>query len=131
VLFLPGRTIEMTANNKGYSIDGCLSWEAREAIRQDLINDKDPFVHALPKVELHVHIEGTLTPELRWEFARRNGMTLGLERTGKTYGSLEELKAAYGVAEVRDGHQFDNEEEKFTFFEMYYGGFEVSNIIIV
>ena len=31
-----------------------------------------PFIRDLPKVELHVHIEGTLTPALRWMRAQRN-----------------------------------------------------------
>lgn len=35
-----------------------------------------PFIKALPKVELHVHIEGTLTPALRWELAHRNKVKL-------------------------------------------------------
>ena len=34
------------------------------------------FVAGLPKAELHVHIEGTLTPERRWEIAKRNGIKL-------------------------------------------------------
>jgi adenosine deaminase len=110
---------------QGHSIDGCLSWSAREAIRRSIVEAHDPFVHNLPKAELHIHIEGTLTPELRWELACRNGMTLKLERTGKVYTSVDDVKAAYGVAEIRPGNTFDNEEEKFTFFEMYYGGFEV------
>lgn len=35
-----------------------------------------PFVLGLPKVELHVHIEGTLEPELKFELAQRNGIKL-------------------------------------------------------
>lgn len=34
------------------------------------------FVKDLPKVELHVHIEGTLTPALRWKLAQRNNIKL-------------------------------------------------------
>ncbi len=34
------------------------------------------LVSALPKAELHVHIEGTLEPELLFELADRNGVTL-------------------------------------------------------
>jgi adenosine deaminase len=102
-----------------------LSIEARNELRQKLLNDFDPFISAIPKVELHVHIEGTLTPELRWKLAQRNGMTLKLERTGAIYTSCEQLKASYQLIQARPGHSFDDAEERFTFFEAYYGGFEV------
>ncbi|MEV7842240.1 adenosine deaminase, partial [Streptomyces albidoflavus] len=39
----------------------------------------------LPKAELHLHIEGTLEPELAFELAARNGVTL-------PYASTEELR---------------------------------------
>ncbi|KAF4955909.1 hypothetical protein FSARC_11724 [Fusarium sarcochroum] len=99
--------------------------EERLALREQLINADDKFVFDLPKVELHVHIEGTLTPELRWKLAQRNNQTLKLERTGTVYNSLEQLKESYTIMEVRPGHKIDNAEESFTFFEAYYGGFEV------
>jgi adenosine deaminase len=97
----------------------------RLAIRQELIDADDKFMHDLPKVELHVHIEGTLTPELRWKLAQRNGQTLKLERTGAVYTDLEQLRASYNIIEPRPGHEIDNAEETFTFFEAYFGGFEV------
>ncbi|KAM0547473.1 hypothetical protein ACHAPJ_010346 [Fusarium lateritium] len=99
--------------------------QERLALREELINANDKFVFDLPKVELHVHIEGTLTPELRWRLAKRNNQTLKLERTGTVYNSLEQLKESYTIMEVRPGHNIDNAEESFTFFEAYYGGFEV------
>jgi adenosine deaminase len=43
-----------------------------------------PFIRDLPKVELHVHIEGTLTPALRWKLAQRNNIKL-------PYATYEEL----------------------------------------
>jgi adenosine deaminase len=46
------------------------------------------FIRGLPKAELHVHLEGTLEPELSFELARRNAIAL-------PYGSREELLAAY------------------------------------
>src|SRR5699024_10914620 len=46
------------------------------------------FAHQLPKAELHVHLEGTLEPEMKFELARRNGIELS-ERTP------EEVKANY------------------------------------
>ena len=36
----------------------------------------DSFARGIPKAELHVHIEGTLEPELMFEMARRNGLPL-------------------------------------------------------
>ncbi|KAG5795370.1 hypothetical protein H9Q69_005567 [Fusarium xylarioides] len=99
--------------------------EERLSLRQELIDSNDKFILDLPKVELHVHIEGTLTPELRWKLAKRNNQTLKLERTGTVYANLEQLRASYYIMEARPGHQIDNAEESFTFFEAYYGGFEV------
>jgi len=46
------------------------------------------FVEGLPKAELHLHIEGTLEPELKFELAQRNGISL-------PYASPEEMRAAY------------------------------------
>jgi adenosine deaminase len=34
------------------------------------------FISAMPKAELHLHIEGTLEPEMMMDFAARNGVTL-------------------------------------------------------
>lgn len=48
------------------------------------------FVHSLPKVELHVHIEGTLTPSLRWKLAQRDHVPL-------QYSSEQELENSYKV----------------------------------
>ena len=36
----------------------------------------EAFIHELPKCELHVHIEGTLEPELKFKLAARNGLAL-------------------------------------------------------
>ena len=46
------------------------------------------FIAGMPKAELHLHIEGTLEPELKFELAARNGLAL-------PYGSVEEMRAAY------------------------------------
>ena len=35
------------------------------------------FIAGLPKCELHLHIEGTLEPELKFELAARNAVDLG------------------------------------------------------
>jgi adenosine deaminase len=107
------------------AMEHAMPLEERLALRDELINADDKFMLELPKVELHVHIEGTLTPELRWKLAQRNGQTLTLERTGTVYTSLEQLRASYTIIEARPGNSIDNAEETFTFFEAYYGGFEV------
>jgi adenosine deaminase len=46
------------------------------------------FIAGLPKCELHLHIEGTLEPELRFELAERNNLTL-------PYRDVDEIRAAY------------------------------------
>ena len=52
------------------------------------MNDLTDFIGSLPKAELHLHIEGTLEPELKFELAARNGVDL-------PYASVEEMRAAY------------------------------------
>jgi len=64
------------------------------------------FIDGLPKAELHVHIEGTLEPELMFELAQRNGIDL-------PYASVEELRAKY---------HFSNLQE---FLDLYYQGAQV------
>ncbi len=61
------------------------------------------FVAALPKAELHLHIEGTLEPELMFTIAERNGVPL-------PYASVEELRAAYEFSNLQD------------FLDIYYAG---------
>ncbi len=49
----------------------------------------DPvFLQALPKAELHLHLEGSLEPELMLKLARRNGISL-------PYSTIDEIKQAY------------------------------------
>lgn len=64
------------------------------------------FVTGLPKVELHLHIEGTLEPELLFILAERNGVAL-------PYSDVESLRAAY---------QFNNLQ---SFLDLYYQGASV------
>lgn len=64
------------------------------------------FIGTLPKAELHVHLEGTLEPELSFELARKNGIAL-------PYATPEELIAAY------DFHDLPS------FLTIYYAGMSV------
>jgi adenosine deaminase len=50
--------------------------------------DLDAFIRGLPKAELHMHIEGSLEPELMFRLAARNGVKL-------PYRNIDEVKAAY------------------------------------
>ncbi|UPT76029.1 MAG: adenosine deaminase [Elusimicrobiota bacterium] len=61
------------------------------------------FAARLPKAELHLHIEGTLEPELMFELARRNGVKL-------RFGSVETVRAAYAFTNLQ------------TFLDIYYEG---------
>ena len=64
------------------------------------------FIESLPKAELHVHLEGTLEPELSFELARKNGIDLPFE-------TPEALVAAY------DFHDLPS------FLKIYYAGMSV------
>ncbi|MEJ2132776.1 MAG: adenosine deaminase, partial [Gammaproteobacteria bacterium] len=68
--------------------------------------DLRKLIHALPKAELHVHIEGTLEPELVFELAKRNGVAL-------RWSSVDELRSAY---------RFDDLQ---SFLDIYYEGAQV------
>src|SRR6266480_7649600 len=52
------------------------------------MRQKPREMHMLPTAELHVHIEGTLEPELLVKLARRNGIALPST-------DLDELRAGY------------------------------------
>ncbi|AMD00127.1 MULTISPECIES: adenosine deaminase [Halomonas] len=64
------------------------------------------FLQRLPKAELHLHIEGSLEPELMFALAERNGIDL-------PYASVEAVRAAY---------EFDDLP---AFLELYYQGMSV------
>ncbi len=52
------------------------------------------FIRALPKVEMHIHIEGTLEPDMMFEFAARNNLQL-------PYRSVGEVRAAYEFTDLQ------------------------------
>lgn len=51
------------------------------------------FTRRLPKAELHLHLEGTLEPELKFELARRNGIAL-------TEQTVDEVRATYNFHDL-------------------------------
>lgn len=61
---------------------------------------------SLPLVELHLHLEGTLEPELIFELAERNGVAL-------PWDSLEELRAQYAFSDLQ------------SFLDLYYTNLDV------
>ena len=70
------------------------------------MEDIAKFIREVPKTELHLHIEGTLEPELMFDLAKRNGIKI-------PYSNVNEVKSAYN---------FSNLE---TFLNVYYEGSKV------
>ena len=64
------------------------------------------LLQAAPKAELHIHIEGSLEPELIFALARRNGLALA-------YPSVDALRAAYAFTDLQ------------SFLDIYYAGASV------
>jgi adenine deaminase len=64
------------------------------------------LLRAMPKAELHIHIEGSLEPELIFALAERNGLAL-------PYPSVEALRAAYAFTDLQ------------SFLDIYYAGASV------
>jgi adenosine deaminase len=66
-----------------------------DAANVDAVNsERDAFIRRLPKAELHVHIEGTLEPELVFALAARNEVSL-------PYADVEALRRAYVFADLQ------------------------------
>jgi adenine deaminase len=70
------------------------------------MTDLSAFIAGLPKAELHMHIEGSLEPELMFELARRNRVEI-------PFRSVEEVRSAYSFSNLQD------------FLDIYYQGAEV------
>ena len=64
------------------------------------------IIKKLPKAELHLHIEGSLTPELMWHLADKHNITL-------PYKSIDEIKLAYQFSDLQ------------SFLDIYYAGANV------
>ncbi len=70
------------------------------------MTDLDAFIAGLPKAELHMHIEGSLEPELMFALAARNDVEI-------PFASVEEVRAAYSFSNLQD------------FLDIYYQGANV------
>ena len=70
------------------------------------MTDTDAFIAGLPKAELHMHIEGSLEPELMFALAKRNGVSI-------PFASVEAVRAAYSFSNLQD------------FLDIYYQGADV------
>jgi adenosine deaminase len=64
------------------------------------------LIHTLPKAELHVHIEGTLEPQLMWDLAQKHDVILPFDN----------------VASIAAAYEFDNLQ---SFLDLYYQGANV------
>ena len=69
-------------------------------------NDLKAFALALPKAELHLHIEGSLEPEMLFSLAARNKLAI-------PFKSVEEVRTAYNFSNLQD------------FLDIYYQGMSV------
>src|SRR6516165_10307325 len=70
------------------------------------MHDTDALIARLPKCELHIHVEGSLEPELMFALARRNGISL-------PYESVDAVRQAYRFRNLQD------------FLDLYYRGMSV------
>lgn len=70
------------------------------------MSELDGFIPGLPKAELHIHIEGSLEPELMFALAARNGVAI-------PFDSVEAVRAAYDFSNLQD------------FLDIYYAGADV------
>tara|TARA_R110002095_G_scaffold97595_6_gene85654 strand:+ start:4682 stop:5668 length:987 start_codon:yes stop_codon:yes gene_type:complete len=66
----------------------------------------DEFIARLPKVELHLHIEGTLEPELAFQLAEKNRISI-------PFSSVDEMRAAFDFADLQ------------SFLDLYYASISV------
>ncbi len=102
-------------------MDPPIPYPTLQSWKTQIRTTSSPFIHSIPKVELHVHIEGTLTPSLRFALAQRNSLPLFSARLNKTFHTLPELEEAYNLLQPRSVKG----KGVSAFFEAYYGGMEV------
>lgn len=69
-------------------------------------DERQAFIAGLPKAELHLHIEGSLEPELMFALAARNGVAI-------PFATVDDVRAAYAFSNLQD------------FLDIYYQGMAV------
>lgn len=69
-------------------------------------DQRDAYIDRLPKAELHLHIEGSLEPEMLFALAQRNGVDI-------PFASVEDIRKAYNFSNLQD------------FLNIYYQGMAV------
>jgi adenosine deaminase len=74
--------------------------------RMTLDPARERLIRALPKVELHLHIEGTLEPEMMFSLAAKHGVKL-------PYATVEDVRRAYNFSDLQ------------SFLDLYYAGCDV------
>jgi len=72
----------------------------------NLSQDLERLIAAIPKVELHLHIEGTLEPEMMFSLAAKHGIKL-------PYATVEDVRRAYNFSDLQ------------SFLDLYYAGCDV------
>lgn len=70
------------------------------------MNEMHELIASLPKAEIHIHIEGSLEPEMMMALAERNGVNL-------PYADVDAVRAAYNFSNLQD------------FLDLYYQGMSV------
>ena len=85
-----------------------LQWQTLAPIVRAMTLDptRERVIRDLPKVELHLHIEGTLEPELMFSLAAKHGVKL-------PYASVEDVRSAYNFSDLQ------------SFLDLYYAGCDV------
>lgn len=82
-------------------LDGQIDFQADKWRRMEQLPGVEQFIRSLPKAELHLHIEGTLEPEMAFELARAHGIRL-------PYATPAQLRSAYEFTDLK------------SFLEIYY-----------
>src|ERR1700723_4099835 len=80
--------------------------QASRAVETYMKGAMREFIRGLPKAELHVHIEGTLEPELAFQLAAKHCVRL-------PYATVEDLRRAYQFSDLQ------------SFLDIYYAGADV------